>query len=243
MNESVRVVVHGYSGDAHQIVNAMPQYDHHAAPVTVLSPEDAPVDIPGVDCRKAGKRAYTGQLSLDRQRAHLELLLGYDEEWFLLHDSDSVCLEPELPGYLYEPDTVFYNATPTHRYLASLGEPPLPGYEYVFQPPLFFSRQSLLRMLAFSDEAMEELPDFGKLIDWFFLAMARLAGLDAKPFPDGISRPLWAPYEIARAYASVRTKGIIFLHSVKTKEALDVFVSGRAEFNADPTGAQLCGSW
>lgn len=243
MNAGTRIVVHGYAGDQHQIEAALPQYVHHQTPVTVLSPADSPVNIDGVECRVGGKRAYKGKTSIIRQRRHLELLLDYPERWFLLHDSDSVCLEPELPGYLYEADTVFYNATPTVRFLAELGEPPLEGYEYVFQPPLFCSREAIERMLAVADEALAEIPDFAKLIDWWFVAAARLAGLEAKPFPDGISRPIWAPYEVARVYASVRTKGIIFLHSVKSREALDLFVTARAEFNQDPDGEWLCGSW
>lgn len=242
MNEDTRIVVHGYAGDAHQIVNALDRYTHHEAPVTVLSPADAPVQITGVDCRTAGKRAYTGKTSLERQRKHLELLLGYPEHWFLLHDSDSVCLEPELPSYLYT-DAMFYNATPTIRYLDSLGEPALPDYEFVFQPPLFVSRAGIERMLDVSTEAMAALPDFGKLIDWFFVAASRLAGLETKALPDAISRPIWAPYEIARVYAAVRTCGVTFLHSVKSREALELFVTARAEHNQDPTGEQLCRSW
>lgn len=243
MNPDTRIVVHAYAGDAHQVTNAMQQYRHHAAPVLVLSPTDAPVAINDVECRSAGRRAYTGVRSLDRQRAHLELLLEYPESWFLLHDSDSICLEPDLPGYLYDPNTIFYNASPTDRFLASLGEPPMDGYAFAFQPPLFCSRDAVERMLAVSDEAIASLPEFAKLIDWYFVAMTRLAGLDAKPFPDGISRPIWAPYEVARVYAMVRTRGFIFLHSVKDPDVLDVMVSARAEFNRDPGGDELCASW
>jgi hypothetical protein len=244
MNEDTRVVVHAYAGDAFRVENALPQYVHHEAPVLVLSPEDAPVEIHGIESRFAGCRAYTGQLSLERQRAHLELLLDYPERWFLLHDSDSVCLEPQLPDYIHQPDTVFYNASPTARFAGSVGaddwSETVPN---AFQPPLFFSRGVLERLLAVSDHSMKLLPPWAKLIDWWFALMTQAAGLKSQAFSDGISRPIWAPYEIARVYASVRTRGIIFLHSVKTKEALDVLVTGRAEFNADPMGDQLAGSW
>lgn len=237
-------MVHCYQGDRDQVVNALPQYVHHGTPVTILSPEDSPVEIQGVESRSGGLRGYTGQVTLDRQKIHLEMLLGYPENWFLLHDSDSVCLEPVLPDYLYEPDTVFYNASPTHRFTFAQGEPYLSEVvPWAFQPPLFFSRTALERMLAVSDLAMETLPSWARLIDWYFAVMAGQARLQSKPFPDGISRPIWAPYEIARVYASVRTRGIIFLHSVKTPEALAVMVAGRAEFNRDPEGTELCGSW
>ncbi len=242
MNDSTLIVVHAYQGDAHQVQNALPQYVHHECPVLVLSPADSPVEIEGVECRSAGLRAYTGQTSLDRQRAHLELLLNRPQEFFLLHDSDSVCLSPGLPSYLYaNPDTVFYNATPTERFLDGRD----PGFDMaeVFQPPLFFSRASLVRMLEVSDRAMNMLAEWSRLIDWYFALMAREAGLNAKPLPDGISRPIWAPYEVARVYAMVRMRGFVFLHSVKTKEVLDVLITGHAEFDADPQGATLCEPW
>jgi hypothetical protein len=247
VNEGVRVVVHSYAGDVHQVRNALRQYQHHEAPVVVLSPEDAPVEIEGTECRSAGLRAYTGRTSLERQKAHLELLLEYPEDWFLLHDSDSVCLEPKLPEYLYEPDTVFYNAAPTMRYLMSLGDGAEEKWGDIvpnaFQPPLFMSRQTLEKLLAVADRTMPLLPEWAQLIDWHFAVMTQAAGLRSQAFPDGISRPIWAVYEIARVYASVRTRGIIFLHSVKTKEALDIFVTARAEYNLDPDGEALSASW
>jgi len=247
MNEGVRVVVHSYAGDVHQVRDALAQYKHHQAPLVILSPEDAPVEIDGTECRSAGLRAYTGRTSLERQKAHLELLLDYPEQWFLLHDSDSVCLEPRLPEYLYEADTVFYNAAPTQRYLASIGDGGAEEWGALvpnaFQPPLFMSRQSLERLLTVADQTMPQLPPWAQLIDWHFAIMAQAAGLKSRAMPDGISRPIWGTYEIARVYASVRTRGIIFLHSVKTKEALDVFVTARAEYNIDPEGEQLSGSW
>jgi hypothetical protein len=244
MNEDTRIVVHAYAGDAHQVRTALSQYEHHQAPVVVLSPADSPVRIVGTDYQARGKRAYTGQLTLDRQREHLEVLLGYSERFFLLHDSDSICLEPQLPEQLYaEPDTVWYNPSPTARFLKAKGSPPIEGYENVFQPPLFCSRESIEKMLDVSDEAMAELPAFAKLIDWYFVAMTRHANLEAKPLPYAISRPIWNTYEIARVYAMVRTRGFIFLHSVKTRNALETFVSARAEYNTDPDGEALCGSW
>lgn len=247
MNEDTLVVVHAYDGDRHQVMKALPQYVHHRCPVLVLSPSDAAVVIPGVDYQAAGHRAYTGQTSVLRQREHLKILLDRPERYFLLHDSDSVCLEPVLPGYLYaSPATVFYNASPTARFVKSNG-PRAKGWDqtvpWAFQPPLFFDREALERMLAVSDEVMGTLPDWAQLIDWYFAFMVRLAGLDAKPFPDGISRPIWAQYEIARVYAMVRTRGFIFLHSVKDPDVLDVMVAAHAEFNRDPAGDELCGSW
>jgi hypothetical protein len=252
VNEGTLVVVHCYQGDAHQVEHALPQYLHHECPVLVLSPADSPVRIedPRVECRAAGKRAYTGQDSLDRQKAHLEILLDYPQSFFLLHDSDSVCLSPELPAYLYEnPDTVFYNPAPTARFiLQSVGSDEeqrlaLKRWPVAYQPPLFLSRASLEKMLEVSDAAMAFCPPWAKLIDWYLGAMVQLAGLRARPLRQALSRPIWAPYEVARTYAMVRTRGTRFLHSVKEPEVLDVLVSGHAEYNRDPDGMELCASW
>src|SRR6202040_3913014 len=105
MNENTRVVICCYEGDAHQL--CMPGYLQHGCPITVMSPDDSRVVIPGVDCAHAGKRAYIGQDSLDRQLLHMELMLTYPEDHFLCHDSDSIVLDAKLPDYLYaEPDVV-----------------------------------------------------------------------------------------------------------------------------------------
>lgn len=250
MNPDTLVVVHTYQGDAHQVQAALPQYLHHDAPVLVLSPADSPVEVEGVECRSAGERAYTGEVSVRRQREHLGILLDYPAAFYLLHDADSVCLSPELPAYLYEqPEMVFYNASPTARFLARAVRDPgerhpwAERFPVVYQPPLFFSRASLEAMLAVSDRAIAALPPFAQLIDWYFEAMCQEAGLVTRAFPDGVSRPIWHPYEIARVYAMVRLHGYVFLHSVKAKEALEVFVAGHAEWEADKDGALLCEWW
>lgn len=242
MNESTIVAVHCYAGDAHQVTNAMGLYQHHGCPVVLLSPEDSGVQLPMTINRSGGSRAYTGMVSVERQARHLEILLEYDAEHYLLHDSDSVCLSPELPRYLYdEPDTVFYNACPTADYFKQLGVSwPVTT---VFQPPLFCSRTSIEKMLAVYDEAVADLPEFGQLIDWWFEAAARRAGLATKPFPDGISRPIWQLYETARIYAMVRCRGVVFLHSVKDPEILDALHRAHQDWVVDPKGDELCARW
>src|SRR5258708_5855871 len=112
MNKNTRVAVCCYAGDQHQVIESLGMYLHHACPVVILSPEDSKAEInyPGVVNRFGGKRAYIGQDSLDRQAEHLRLLLEFPENHFLIHDSDSVSLDPKIPDYLYEqPDVVWSN--------------------------------------------------------------------------------------------------------------------------------------
>src|SRR6185503_2968878 len=132
MNENILVAVFGYghsqvspdtwdykqSGDEGRIRMLLPYYEHHECPVVIMSPSDAPIKAMGPHiCRQAGKRAYTGQTSLDRQRDHLRILLEYPFKHYLLNDSDSCCFEPEIPHYLYDDcDNVFWsNEVPEPR--------------------------------------------------------------------------------------------------------------------------------
>src|SRR6185503_3096890 len=100
VNEDTLVVVHCYEGDQDQVIHALPQYLHHGCPVLVLSPTDAPVilDDDRVICMSAGKRAYDGQISVARQYEHLRIVQALGYRYHLLHDSDSVCLSPDLPA-------------------------------------------------------------------------------------------------------------------------------------------------
>lgn len=163
MNEGTLVAVCGYgptappktdwahnlNGDAFEIEALLPFYEHHKCPVIILSPEDAPIKSMGPHhCRYAGRRGYIGQVTLDRQRDYLKILLSYpiELEWFLMHDSDSVCITPEIPRYLYEDkNTIWSNELKEPRPHLSL----LP--KIAMQPPYFFSRQALALMLSVSD--------------------------------------------------------------------------------------------
>jgi hypothetical protein len=110
MNPDTRVAVCCYEGDQHQVVEFMDLYTHHKCPIVVLSPENSKANIPGVENRHAGKRAYSGPDMLDRFMEYLKILLTFPENHFFIADSDSFCLEPKLPDYLYEnPDIVWSN--------------------------------------------------------------------------------------------------------------------------------------
>src|SRR2546425_10327489 len=101
-NPDTIIIVHCYDGDAAQVKFMMPHYEHHKCPIIIMSPEDAPVVKMGPHiCRTGGKRAYVGPLSLERQRIHLQIMLEYPGKYFVCHDADSVCLEPQFPSYFY----------------------------------------------------------------------------------------------------------------------------------------------
>ena len=188
MREETLVVVHCYAGDRAIVKNAMPQFQHHGAPVLVLSPSDAPVRFrqEGVTCRSAGKAAYFGQDSLDRERAHLQLLLEYPQKFFLLNDADSVCLSSTIPRYLYDgaaQGIVYSNEVLDWREHYS------PYPKIAMQPPYFLSRESIERMLAVA-EGITAHP-ITPYIDWYLVALVSEAGVPHQSFLDGASFPAW----------------------------------------------------
>lgn len=196
MNEGTLVAVCGYGpttppakdwahdlkGDAYQIEAMLPFYEHHKCPVVILSPEDAPIKSMGRHhCRHSGLRGYIGQGSLDRQRDFLKILLSYpiELEWFLMHDSDSVCLTPGIPGYLYEnKNVVWSNEVLEPRPHLSV----LP--KIAMQPPYFFSREALSKMLSISDKIKAH--PITPYIDHYMLQLACEAKLDHRQYVKGV---------------------------------------------------------
>lgn len=237
------VVVHCYAGDRELVEAFLPQYRHHGCDLLLLSPKDAPVMIEGIECRSAGKRGYYGQDSLDRQREHLQILLEYPHQWFLLNDSDSMCLSPDIPGYLYESgDTVWSNEVREYRPHRS------PYPKIALQPPYFLSRGAVERIL---DVGPIEAHPITPFIDWAMLAWTCEAGLEHQTYPDGRSFPAWRHGHIAETKelghdfthvqetrgvdGGVRMKqqvarGVVMVHSVKHPPVRDQLLAARQRY-------------
>jgi hypothetical protein len=190
--------------------------------VVIFSPTDFPADIryPGVENRFAGKRAYIGQKSLDRQRLYLELLLTFPEEYFLVHDADSVCLSPALPDYLYqEPDILWSNLVidpiPEHQAAYPKDFPHI-----AFQPPYFLSRKTIGGLLSGGTEKIVANPTM-PFVDHYMVQIALWSRWPYKGFPDGISCP-FSSHAPSRqlVFEAVRERGIIFIHSVKDEPGM-----------------------
>ena len=232
MNKNTRIAVCTYAGDQCQVIRALDNYLQHGCPVVVLSPEDSPAEIryPGIENRFAGKRAYIGQESLERQRLHMQTLLTFPEEYFLVHDADSVCLSPELPAYLYaEPDVLWSNLVqddiPEHQAAYPEGFPHI-----AMQPPYFMSRKMISALVAAAEDivANPTMP----FIDHFFVQMAVKAGVSYRKFPDGASCSTDPSLPCGEQILAnlVRTSGHVFLHSIKRREVLDRLLQVRQEY-------------
>lgn len=178
MNDKTLVSVQCYLGDVGRVLNNLCLYLHHApAPVIILSPEDSPVIIPGLVCRQAQgcKAGYIGTESLDRQRACLRILLEYPFDWYLLNDSDSFCVSPEIPKILYADKGMFWSNELTDPRTHPTDLPRL-----AFQAPYFFSRDVLERLIWVCDEVKTN--PITPYIDHFMMQLVYKAGLRHRRF-------------------------------------------------------------
>lgn len=250
MNKDTRISVHCYEGDAHQVRNALPLYLHHQCPVTIISPTDSRVTIEGLDCRYAGARAGStgrwasdfkqegserivtgGPIANERQRLQMKALLDCPENFFLMNDSDSMCLHAELPSYLYaEPDIVWSNLV--HDPLPRNQPGYAPGFpRLALQPPYFLSRWTIEAMLAVADQVT--VNPVMPWIDHYMLQLAVQAKLVWKGFPDGLSSDLYHIGHLEWAQVQVRHLGRIFIHSAKSKETWGPLLHAHTQFCAD----------
>jgi hypothetical protein len=205
------------------VTNNLPYFTHHQRPVLLLSPEDMPVRIehPGVTYKSAGEHGWKGPQTIHRQVDHWKLTLEEDFEWVLLNDADSMCITPELPGYLYsEPDTLWCNVLCHEEEHREDDHPNL-------NPP-YFTHRSVLEKMVDGADALGEIPmdaflephDWGQAIDGFYthLVMDELK-LTWKDFFDGITT--W-PRGIHGVLSQVRGRGARFIHGIKNSTHLNL---------------------
>jgi len=237
LNPRTLVSCHGYFGDSAQIKNMLRYQEHHQCPLIIVSPVDSRIDRMGPHiCRFAGQRQYIGQLSLDRQFAQLRLLLDYPFDFFLANDSDSLCISPKIPDYLYhEPDVFWSNE------VSDLMHARRPEYQWprlAFQPPYFFSRAVLERMVATQGTFPTDMQT--PFIDWLMMAICVAGKIPHKNFRDGISCPTSDFNSLRHMCNHITQRGAVMLHSVKRPQALQEIVSARHQWNrANGNGIRL----
>jgi hypothetical protein len=226
LNPDTRVAICCYQGDAPLVVDTLSLHQRHCCPITILSPENSPVLLPGLDCRAGGLAGHTGVHTLERQRRHLEILLELPENHFMIHDSDSICLDAKFPDYLYEePEMVWSNQVnddiPQHQ--ATFPE----GWPHVaFQPPYFLSRTTIERMLAAAPHVVTDprLPN----IDHYMVQLTYAAGLQWR----GLEKAVGGHFTTNKAHlatgiTAVERDGFIFIHGAKSHEAWKSLIAAR----------------
>lgn len=233
LNPDVLVAVHGYAGDRKQMEELLPVYEHHERPIVFLTPTDSQVH--GISmhiCRTAGRRAYIGQLSWDRQHDQLKLLLEYNHAWYLLNDSDSFVITPKLPDYLFEDENVVYsNQVDDFR---KPGETfndrgtivgPWPkdyhaGFPLIAMQPPYFLHRSALEKIVKNSEGLKACP-ITPFIDWWWVPACHKAHVKHKPFRHGASCETVTSHGEAVMTQCIRERGATFIHSVKSGAVKD----------------------
>lgn len=237
MNENTLVSVHCYgaditapvrwdintAGDAYIAENLLPIHEKHKAPIVILSPVNAPVKVMGPHiCRQAGVRAYIGQESLDRQIAHLKILLEYPFEFYLLNDADSCCISAEIPSVLYasSADALWSNEVVEPRPHTS------PYPKLAAQPPYFLNRRSLAKIVE-TAPGIEAHP-ITPYIDWAMLAWSCEAGLSHHAFSELENQPPdpRSNDSIEGRYFRIRN-GAVMIHPIKSGEGRDKCLAAR----------------
>lgn len=240
MKRAMLVAVSAYAGDQHQVEANLPCYMHHGCGLLVLSPENSPIvelagRPEGVYYRSCGTVGWAGANTLTRHAEYLKALLECDTySHYLFHDADSVMLSAQMPRYLLDHPNVFWsNEVQDTNTGASL----LP--KVALQPPYFFSRAVLERLVAvvdrpapsyFAPAAEGGMPLPTGCIDHYQLQLCHAAGVPHFSFPDGRSFETASPIGLVEMARNVRENGVVFVHQVKSRAVLDVLTIARANF-------------
>lgn len=236
LNPDLLVVCHCYSGDRQQVLDLLDVYEHHEAPVVIVSPTDSPVHNVGPHhTRVAGEVAYIGQKSWDRQHAQLELLLEYPQKWFLLNDSDSFYVTPKLPAYLFErDDTVYSNQVndfriPGQRYVDATNDVTWPvdyhkGYPLLAMQPPYFLHRNALEKIVKASKGLVACP-ITPFIDWWWIPAVYAAGVRHEGFRNCASCETVTANGIAVMSECVSLRGAEALHSIKSGAVKNLMLS------------------
>ena len=240
MNPDTLVAISCYSGDTFRIENALSVglLTHHECPIVLLSPADAPGVIPPFLSRSCGVRGTQGQESLDRWDGYFRMLLEFPQNNFLIIDSDSYCLTPELPKRFYDQPGVFWS------YHCPEGRPHASPYPKVaFQSPMFLNREIIEKLLSVDRSKVRAHP-ITPFQDWYLVALACESGVEYKHNPDAISYMGWnggpefptdnfdldASYLGGDRMVADVLSGKILIHSVRHKYWLERMIEAHQEY-------------
>jgi hypothetical protein len=197
----------------------LPWWKHHGFPVVITSPENSYCIINEAPCVPVGLEGYTGQESLHRWRAMFRWMLQQPFEYFLLHESDSICLRKELPWELYRPGVLFSNEMPDN------GVPATQAFYCV--APLFMHRNVIERMLEVSKTSADRPPYHG---DRWVGQMVEEGEIAHQAFSPGIGCGTLSrkerPQELDQILQCVRD-GAFMIHGVKTPDVLQELLQAR----------------
>lgn len=219
-NPDTLVVVQAFAPYADMVRMNMPYWKHHGCPVIISSPRDSFCFVENAVCVRHGEEGHAGPKSLDRWREILEWMLVQPQKYFLMHESDSICLDPAIPRYCYkQPDVLWSNE------MAENGNPPTQQFYCV--APWFLSKDTIKKLLGASKHSPDRPPFHG---DRWVGQMAEVSGAPHSLWTPGIGCGTLRPGpELRQVCAAVRA-GVVMVHGVKTKEVLDTLLRAYGNF-------------
>jgi len=213
------ILVQAFAPYAEMVARHLPLWRRHGCRVVISSPRNSFCEISGVECVAHGEEGHAGPVSLDRWKEILRWLWGQPYEFFLMHESDSVCLSDRIPEYLYDNyDTFFSNE------LLDNANPPTQQAYCV--APWFFSRGVLRRVNVASEKAAYRPPFHG---DRWVGQLLEEEGIPHRGFSPGVACGTLFPGsgDLPIVRSALRA-GASMIHGVKSQIILDELIR---EFN------------
>lgn len=229
------VLVQAFAPYRDMVIRHLPFWRRHGCRVVVSSPRNSFCDVPGVECVAHGTEGHVGPGSLDRWKETMLWLAGQDHSFFLMHESDSICLEDEIPlRYYTQSDTFFSNEAADNA---------VPPVQQVFcVAPWFFSHTVLQRFNRAFETVAYRAPYHG---DRWVGQVLEEGGIPHRPFSPGITcGTLRIDSRDLLQVCDAVVRGVIMVHGIKTASVLKAVLRAHAARKAreglqQPAGGQL----
>jgi hypothetical protein len=209
------VLVQAFAPYRDMVIRHLPYWQNHQCRVVISSPRDSFCDVPGVECVAHGVDEHAGIKSLDRWKEIMRWLAGQDHAFFLMHESDSICLTGEIPlRYYQQSDTFFSNEAEDNK---------VPPDQKVFcVAPWFFSYAVLRRFNQALEKVAYRAPYHG---DRWVGQVLEEGGIRHQSFSPGITCGTLGLHsrDLKQVCEAVR-RGVTMVHGIKTEEVLRVLL-------------------
>lgn len=187
----------------------LPYWRAHGFPLFVACPTDSVVNT-GIPMFTIGRRSHHDAMANYRFRKTLEFLATVPSDWFVIHEYDSLCLEPVIPIILFEHGRIMGNVFQNN-------DPNFEGSQFI-HPPLLMDRETLLKIVSVGQDVPDEA-EHGFWDRWLGLVCDR-GGIEVCGYGNlGFSRNTIEAVDYSIARARVRD-GAVMIHGVKTAKVL-----------------------
>jgi hypothetical protein len=213
----IQVVINAWAGGQAIFDRLMPFWKAHGLPIIVVCPSNSKVKTT-LPIFEAGPAGQAGPNTFTRWKNELKFLRTLDYDGYVIFEYDSVCLDR---GLIVKPGLRGIGADSQEAYMAS----------YYVIPPWTLDRESLNKLCHAAidhPEIYENGHDDRLLCAWALAAGVPILDHD-RPFhaPGGGATIVPEQYEALRIAVE---NGAVWIHGLKSQDALDVAVKARARW-------------